>query len=345
MKATNQIMTQQNAGQKKPQFALAVMSDSMQKMIQKSMPDAKSAARLTGTLIQVVNSSEKLQNCDPMTIISSALRGEGMGLILGHGYYVVPYGDEAHYQIGYKGYIQLAMSTGFYADLDCVEVREGELKGINPRTCKPNVDFSLYGTMEEREQHKVIGYYAYFELKDGTFRSEYWSIDKLLRHADRYSPAFSLKTYQRMINGDMSPDELRKTQSGSPWYDVGGSQDTMFRKTVMRRLLSGGYAPLSNEVRSIIMNDDDDGVIPDVPVFATDASTGEVIEGTGAIVDEKANASQSDFKGSLPEDNSTAQDTPGEEKKRTAPRKASKAAAKEAAPADDRDFTAGFFND
>lgn len=345
MKATNQIIAQANGTQKRPSFELAIMSDSMQRMIQKSVPDAKTAARITGALIQIVNSSEKLQQCEPKTIISSALRGEGMGLILGHGYYVVPYGTVAQYQISYKGYVQLAMSTGFYADLDCVEVREGELKGINRRTCKPDVDFSVYGSLEEREAHPVIGYYAYFELKDGTFRSEYWSIDKLLRHADRYSPAFSLKTYQRMINGEMSASEVKQTKSGSPWYDVGGSQDTMFRKTVMRKLLSGGYAPLSNEVRSAIASDTEDNVPPEIPVFEADSSTGEVIEGTGVVVDaSQEDAPKTDFKTPVAQDAEGAETT----RKKREPRKAAangvNAAANKSEAVEERDYTEGFFN-
>ena len=52
----------------------------------------------------------------------------------------------------------------------------------------------------------------------------------------------------------------------------------MYKKKVHRRNLNSGYAPLANEVRSIISVDDDKGVIPDLPVVDVDRATGEVID-------------------------------------------------------------------
>lgn len=181
-----------------------------------------------------------------------------------------------------KGYIQLAMSTGFYADIDCIEVRDGELDGRDRRTGKPKVNLARYETDEEREQHAVIGYYGYFELKDGTFRYEYWSLDKLLRHADRYSKAFSREKFLEMQSGSMNPKDVEKLLNGSPWYDPNGGQDKMCRKTVIRQLLNSGYAPLSPEVKTAFASDsqsEDGGVIPDLQMpERVIPTTGEVVE-------------------------------------------------------------------
>ena len=117
------------SGEKKKTFSMAVTSPSVQSMIMKSLRNEKAAARLTSTLISAVSASEQLKACDAGTIVASALRGEGMGLIYGHGYYVVPYGSVASFILSYKGYIQLAMSTGFYEDIDVTDVREGEIEG------------------------------------------------------------------------------------------------------------------------------------------------------------------------------------------------------------------------
>lgn len=268
--------------QSKPSFSLAVTSPSMQGMIKKALGSDASAKRLTSTLISAVNASDQLRNCEPSTIVAAALRGEGMGLIYGHGYYVVPYGSVATNVMSYKGYIQLAISTGFYADIDCIEIREGELEGRDRRTGKPKVNLARYETDEEREQHAVIGYYGYFELKDGTFRYEYWTLDKLLRHADRYSQAFDLEKFRKMQSGEMEPKEVEKLLRGTPWYDPNGGQDKMCRKTVIRQLLNSGYAPLSPEVKTAFANDsqsEDGGVIPDfqMPERVIPA-TGEVVE-------------------------------------------------------------------
>ena len=268
--------------QSKPSFSLAVTSPSMQGMIKKALGSDAAAARVTSTLISAVNASDQLRACEPSTIVAAALRGEGMGLIYGHGYYVVPYGSVATYVMSYKGYIQLAMSTGFYADIDCIEIREGELEGRDRRTGKPKVNLARYETDEEREQHTVIGYYGYFELKDGTFRYEYWPLDKLLRHADRYSQAFKLEKFRKMQSGEMDQKEVEKLLRGTPWYDPNGGQDKMCRKTVIRQLLNSGYAPLSPEVKTAFANDsqsEDGGVIPDFQIpERVIPTTGEVIE-------------------------------------------------------------------
>lgn len=253
MKANNSIV---KAEERKPRFSEAIMGNALQNVIAKSMPSKEEASRLTGALIQIVGSSKQLQECIPATIVSSALRGEGMGLVLGQGYHVIPFKNHkegtssASFLLSYKGYIQLALATGRYADIDCLEVREGELKGRNPRTGKPVVDFSVYATDEERLQHKVIGYYAYFELKDGMFKSEYWSMEKLLKHADRYSVAFNIEDYKKLITGKYP--EKDKWKLSSPWYDVDGKQEIMCKKTVLRSLLNSGYAPITNAVRTLI---------------------------------------------------------------------------------------------
>lgn len=282
MKTQNQTGFTQMAQTKKPTFSMAITAPNTQQMISRALKNDKMAARFTSTLIGAVSASETLKACDPGTIIAAGLRGEGMGLIYGHGYYIVPYNSVATYLMSYKGYIQLAMSTGYYADIDCVEVREGELEGRSRRTGKPVINLAKYDTDEERESHKIIGYYAYFELKDGTFRYDFWGMDKLLRHADRYSPAFKLEKYNALVNGELDAKEQTKLLNGTPWYDVNGGQDKMCRKTVIRQLLGSGYAPLSPEVKTAFTADtqsEDEGVIPDLatPVNVV-PSTGEVIE-------------------------------------------------------------------
>ena len=255
---TNAGVTEQSA------FQTAILSETMQNMITKSMPDERARARFTSNLISIVGASTKLQECKPATIIAAALRGEGMGLILNHGYYVVPYKDTANFQLGAKGYASLAMATGLYADIDCIDVREGEYIGRDFRTGKPKVDFSVYNSDAERESHPIVGYYAYFELKDGMFRGEYWSKEKLLQHAQQYSQAFNIETYNKLIKGEeLTPYEQKTVENGSPWYDVKGyGFERMCKKTVLKSLLNSGYAPLSNEVRQAMAADNADMAIP-----------------------------------------------------------------------------------
>lgn len=264
-KPTNSMVSAQNKAQvvEQSSFESAILGSTLQNMISKSVPGEGARARFTANLISIVSQSAQLQKCKPATIVSAALRGEGMGLMLGHGYYVVPYRDTAAFQLGYKGLISLALSTGMYADMDCIDVRQGEYAGRDLRTGKPRVDFSTYDDDEDREQQPVVGYYAYFELKDGMFRGEYWSIDKLLKHAEQYSPAFKIETFNKLKNGQLTAEQMQAVKGGSPWYDIGSGFERMCKKTVLRSLLNSGYAPLTNAVRvAMDMDTNGEGAIP-----------------------------------------------------------------------------------
>lgn len=309
-------------------FAVAISGDSMQRMIAKAMPDARSAARLTGALISIVSASEQLQNCSTMSIVAAALRGEGMGLVLGREYYVVPYGSTAVYVLGYKGLLALLISTGEVADTDCIEVREGEYIGRDRRTKRPSFDFSKYATDEEAEKHPVIGYYAYAEMKSGYFRGEYMSIGEILEHATRYSKSFDREMYNKMANGELPPKDVEALQKKSPWYS---STDTMMRKTVIRKLLNSGYIRLSNSAAInealAVEHNADEGLIPELSV---DQNTGEVIEGTAVAVDDAP--AEGENQPVTPQDNETSME----------PTESNQNDVDEPAEPDE-DFTAGFF--
>lgn len=335
MKAQNQTGFTQMAQAKKPTFSMAITAPNTQQMILRALKNDKMAARFTSTLIGAVSASEALKACDPGSIIAAGLRGEGMGLIYGHGYYIVPYSGVATYLMSYKGYIQLAMSTGYYADIDCVEVREGELEGRSRRTGKPVINLAKYETDEERETHKIIGYYAYFELKDGTFRYEFWSMDRLLKHADRYSPAFKLDKYKAMEAGELDASEVKKLLNGTPWYDVNGGQDKMCRKTMIRQLLNSGYAPLSNEVRSYFNEDSDDTVV----ATGDGMETEPVIPTTGHVVEDDTPTAEQEKASASPTASPESAAEPKEGNDTTSSRRRAQSAAEA------KDYSAGFFGE
>lgn len=266
---------------KQEKFSVAIQGNALQGMIKKATPDAQSAARLTGSLISLVSSSTELQNCSPASIVAAALRGEGMGLMLGMGYYVVPYAGTASFQLGYKGLIQMAMAGGDVADMDCVEIREGEYVGRNRRTKRPEFDFSIYATDEEAEQHPIVGYYAYVEKRDGFFRSEYMSIGAILDHAEQYSKTFDRTKYRQLISGDLSPEEAERLKKKSPWYSA---TETMMKKTVIRRLLNSGYVQLRaiTSIDTVLEREDEEAkdaeALASFDVMNVDPSTGEITE-------------------------------------------------------------------
>lgn len=256
-------------------------SDVQQKRLASIFKDPALVARFTSTLIGTVAENEKLAECTHESLIAAALKGVGLGLDLSLGQFsIVPYGDKAQYQPSYKGYAQLAMRSGEYTDIDVMDVREGEYRGKNPKTGKPLFEF--IEDDEQREAKPIVGYYAYFELKDGFFRSVYWSRDKILKHADRYSKAFNLEEYNRLVaEGKDKPKFLGNTKS--PWYDTDGNQQTMCKKTVLKQLLNSGFAPLSVEMKKIIASDEENeqnswSSSEVLPIISIDNTTGEVVD-------------------------------------------------------------------
>lgn len=285
MKAANSLVrTAQNAS-----FSTIINAPSMRGMIEKSLGDPRRAASLVSTLISTVSASEQLRSCSPDTIVAAALKGEGMNLSLPLGQYsIVPYGNTATFLISYKGYIQLAMRSGFYEDLDAMDIREGEYKGRDPRTRRPMFEF--IDDDDAREKLPIVGYYAFFLLKDGFFKSVYWSREKVLRHADRYSAAFSLEKYNKLLAGELTKDEAARLSA--PWYDTGGQQETMCKKTVLRNLLNSGYAPLSVEMQRTFEDDmrSEETYVPDGTPQT--ASAIEVDPETGEVKPEQEDATQ-----------------------------------------------------
>lgn len=157
----------------------------------------KNSMRFVSSVVSAVTVNPALQDCTNKSILSAALLGESLNLSpsphLGQ-YYMVPYENKkegikvAQFQMGYKGYIQLAIRSGQYKKLNVLAVKEGELVRFDPLT--EEIEVRLIEDEEEREQAKTIGYYAMFEYINGFKKALYWSKKKMLSHADRYSQAF-----------------------------------------------------------------------------------------------------------------------------------------------------------
>lgn len=253
MKANNSITQAKPRG-----FTATINMDSVQKMIVTSLKDPRRAASFTSTLISIVNGSTQLQNCEPSSIISAALRGEAMNLSLALGQYsVVPYGTKANYQLSYKGLSQLATRSGQYKDFGVYDVRQGEYKGKDPRTRHPIIEW--VEDDDAREKLPLAGFYGFYELQNGFFKCIYWTHEKILNHADRYSKAFSKAKYDLMVSGKMKKEDVDKLRYGSPWYDDPLSEGhmKMCKKTVLIQMLNDGTAPLSLEMNRAIKEETD----------------------------------------------------------------------------------------
>lgn len=226
--------------QQKMPFSVAVNTPSMQKLIANALHDPARCARFTASIVSAVSVNQALQNCDRNTVISGALLGESLNLSpspqLGQ-YYLVPFNNkkkgiqDAQFVLGYKGYVQLALRSGQYKSINVEIVKQGEYKGRDPMTGDPR--FQFIEDDDEWERLPVIGYMASFEYLNGFRKVLYWSKEKMMNHADRYSAAFSRKAYENLIAGNIPQGEMWKYSSF--WYK---DFDSMAKKTMLRQLIS-----------------------------------------------------------------------------------------------------------
>lgn len=196
--------------------------------------------RFMTQILSAVTNNPALQECEQMTVFNCALLGESLKLSpspqLGQ-YYMVPFKDKknnrvvATFQLGYKGYIQLAIRSGQYKKLNVLAIKEGELVNFDPLNEVIEVDLIQDEVL--RENAATIGYYAMFEYTNGFRKAMYWSIAKMMAHANNYSAAFSAEIYQKIKDGKIPPSEMWKYSSF--WYK---DFDGMAYKTMLRQLIS-----------------------------------------------------------------------------------------------------------
>jgi recombination protein RecT len=230
----------QRPGNGKPQtFSAFLTSDAIKHRIN-NMVGGKDGQRFISAVISAVSVNPGLTECEHSTILSAALLGESLKLSpspqLGQ-YYMVPFNDKkrgtkvAQFQLGYKGYIQLAIRSGQYKKLNVLAIKQGELVSYDP--LEEDIKVNLIEDEQQREAAPTIGYYAMFEYTNGFKKTMYWSREKMMAHADRYSMAFSAQKYQDLLDGKIPQSEMWKYSSF--WYK---DFDGMAYKTMLRQLIS-----------------------------------------------------------------------------------------------------------
>jgi recombination protein RecT len=231
------------SGTVQPKFSVVLQSDKVKNLINNTLQDKDRARRFVTAITSAVATNPTLQECDNGSIIACALLGEALNLSpspqLGQ-YYLVPYNKkkpdgsvvkEAQFQLGYKGYLALAMRSGQYKDIDVLEIKEGEFKGRNIETGK--FEFQFIQDEDLRQEKETIGYLGYFELLNGFTKKLYVSKSEMERHANTYSKAFNIDDYHKLQAGQIAEKDMWKYSSF--WYK---NFDAMAFKTVLRQLIS-----------------------------------------------------------------------------------------------------------
>ena len=218
MKVKNSLVKTQ-----KQTFSAFLSTDAMKKKINEMVGGEKGQQFITA-IISAVSTNPQLAECDHSTILSAALVGQALNLSpspqLGQ-YYMVPFNDNkrgckvAQFQIGYKGYIQLAIRSGYYKKLNVLAIKEGEL--VKYDALNEDIEVKLIEDEEEREKAPTIGYYAMFEYLNGFRKTLYWTKKHMEAHAEKYSMGY-------------------KAHKGYTFWEK--DFDGMAYKTMLRQLIS-----------------------------------------------------------------------------------------------------------
>lgn len=205
-------------------------SDNIKSMMTAVLKD--SAETFRASLVDVYSTDSELQKCDPALVVNEALKAASLKLPISKGLgqaYLIAYKGKPQFQIGYKGFIQLAIRSGSYVTIHADEVYEGEMS----KQDKLKGFYEFNGT---RTGDKVIGFFAHLELSNGFSKTFYMSVDQVKAHAKKYSPSFN--------------------SSYSPWTT---DFNAMAKKTVLKYIISH-YGAVSVEMQSAFDRDVDEEI-------------------------------------------------------------------------------------
>ena len=183
------------------------------------------------SIVSAVSMSSYLAECEPMSIISSAMIAATLDLPINPSLgmaHIVPYNGVGTFQIGWKGFVQLALRSGQYKTIHVTRIYEGQVKRIDQFT--GDMEFN-----EEKASDKVIGYLLYFKLLNGFEHYHYMTKEQCETHGKRYSASYQ--------------------KGKGKWVD---QFDDMAMKTVVKMGLSK-FGILSVDMQTAIEKDESDG--------------------------------------------------------------------------------------
>lgn len=254
--AVNNSLARQDQSMK---LSVYLQNDAVKKQINQVV-GGKNGTRFISSIVSAVQSTPALQECTSPSIVNAALLGEALNLSpspqLGQ-FYMVPFDNkkkgckEAQFQLGYKGYIQLAKRSGVYKKINVLSIKAGELISYNP--LEEELEINLIEDDYVRENTPTIGYYAMFEEVNGYRHSIYWSKQRMLAHAEKYSFAFykngGAKSLELLEEGKIPEKDMWKYSSF--WFK---DFDAMAHKTMLRQLISK-WGTMSIDLQNAIDKD------------------------------------------------------------------------------------------
>ena len=221
------------------QFNQMIVAPNTQAYLQGVLGERK--GEFINNITALVANNRQLQECEPTTLMFAALKATALRLPLDPNLaqaHVIPYRNnktrtvEAQFQMGWRGFVQLAIRSGQFQTINVTDIREGEMQGYDLISGEMQVK-----AMPEREKLPVVGYLAFFRLTNGFAKSLYMTAGEVEQHAKRYSQTYASKN-----------DYVRNNSKWTTDFDA------MARKTVLKLLLSR-FAPLSVDMQQAVQAD------------------------------------------------------------------------------------------
>ena len=215
------------------------------------------------SLVSVVANDANLQKCNPMSVVYAAMKSVPLGLPIEQNLgfsAVIPYGENASFQIMRNGWMDLLMRTGEVKFIANEVVYDGQLIKKNKFTGEYVFD------EDAKKSDKIIGYMAYVKLTGGFEKTVYWTVEEVKAHALRFS-----QTYKKGYG---------------VWKD---NFDAMALKTVLKHLIVK-YCPKSAELRKAIADDQSVTNKDNVSTYADNTPDEQPQPETTASAKEKAEA-------------------------------------------------------
>ena len=236
-------LTKANESNQETAMSVYLSQDNTKNYLKTILGDKDKVNQFVTSLSTLSGSSPALKKCTNNSLLACALKATSMGLPFDQNLgfaWCVPYKNSrtdistATFQIGAKGYIQLALRTGQYRHIGSREVRKGEFLGRN-FVGDPEITWL---PDDERENLEIVGYMAGIELLNGFRKSIFWTREMVEKHALRYSQSY--RKFKRTGNA-----------SDAIWAS---DFDKMAEKTLLKLLISK-YGIMSTDMQNAVISD------------------------------------------------------------------------------------------
>ena len=218
------------------QMKALVASENVKNRLQNLL--GNQAGVFLASILDLYSSDTYLQKCNPNDVVAECMKAASLALPISKALgfaYIIPYGSTPTFQLGYRGVVQLAQRSGQYKFINAGEVYEGQ-------AVKTNILTGMVEISGEPTSENIIGYFAYFQLKNGFEKAVYWTTEKVIAHAKKFSQAY------------------KSGKKDSPWFT---NFDAMALKTVLKSIITK-YGPMSVEFADAMAHDTDDRIEAEV---------------------------------------------------------------------------------